>query len=196
MRLQSTRVPTRRQRAVSAAVVAPPLHRCTRTGHCSRSRCFGRRDGDCWKSRHSTSASPTIPMPEEAILGCSRGRNRTIAVVPHRRAAAGGFPGAIQQPPAPYMYSACTAQRACSLLATQSAQIGRQRPLRARVASEPIRTCVYRPNAQGLMDVLAHTTGSYPYATRASVKLQRRVSFASCASLPCDCRSCEVECEG
>ena len=137
-----------------------------------------------------------MPLPEGAILGCSRGRSRTIAVVLHRRATGSGFPGAIQQPPAPYMHPACTSQRAYSLLAAQSAQISRQRPLRARVASEPIRTRSYRPNAQVLMDVLAHTTGSYPYATRASVKLQRRVSFASCASLPCNCRSCEVECEG
>ncbi len=122
--------------------------------------------------------SHAIPMPEEAILGCSRGRNRTIAMVPHRRAAGSGFPGAIQQPPAPCMYSACTAQRTCSLLAAQSAQIGRQRPLRARVASEPIRTRGYRPNARVSVDILAHTAGSYQYATCASVKLQGRLSFA------------------
>jgi hypothetical protein len=59
LQLQSTLVPTRRQRAVSAAVVAPPPHRCSRTGHCSCSRCSGRRDGDWWKSCHSTSTSPT-----------------------------------------------------------------------------------------------------------------------------------------
>ena len=70
-------------------------------------------------------------------------------------------------------------QRACSLLAAQSAQIGRQRPLRARVASEPIRTRGYRPTAQVLVDILAHTAGSYQYATCASVKLQGRASFAS-----------------
>jgi len=155
----------RRAHAVSAALGRFDHTRCTRTGHCSRSRCFGRRDGDCWKSRHSTSASPTsptsreataaappppdflhrcarharthaqlaadcavgqaaaatsaapivshaIPMPEEAILGCSRGRNRTIAVVPHTYTAGSGFPGAIQQPPAPYMHPTCIAQRA------------------------------------------------------------------------------------
>jgi hypothetical protein len=60
---QSTLVPTRRQRAVSAAVVAPlctpPPHRCSRTGHCGCSRCSGRRDGDWWKPCHSTSTSPT-----------------------------------------------------------------------------------------------------------------------------------------
>ena len=161
----------------------------------NRARTHSRADTDAVaqhnKAKRTLRACPrpwfeshAIPLPEEAILGCSRGRNRTIAVVPHRRAAAGGFPGATQQMPAPCMYSACTAQRACSLLATQSAQIGRQRPLRARVASEPIRTCVYRPNAQGLMDVLAHTTGSYPYATGASLRPDGRVSFASCASLP------------
>ena len=36
----------------------------------------------------------------------------------------------------------------------------------------------YRPNARVLMDVFAHTAGSYQYATFASVKLQGRVSFA------------------
>ena len=50
----------------SAAFMHPVPRRCTRTGHCSRSRCFGRRDGDCWKSRHSTSASPTSPTSREA----------------------------------------------------------------------------------------------------------------------------------
>ena len=59
LQLQSTLVPTRRQRAVSAAVVAPPPHRCSRTGHCGCSRCSGRRDGDWWKSCHSTSTNPT-----------------------------------------------------------------------------------------------------------------------------------------
>ena len=59
LQLQSTLVPTRRQRAVSAAVVAPPPHRCSRTGHCGCSRCSGRRDGDWWKPCHSTSTSPT-----------------------------------------------------------------------------------------------------------------------------------------
>ena len=59
LQLQSTLVPTRRQRAVSAAVVAPPPLRCSRDGHCSCSRCSGRRDGDWWKSCHSTSTSPT-----------------------------------------------------------------------------------------------------------------------------------------
>ena len=39
------------------------------------------------------------------------------------------------------------------MLAAQSAQISRQRPLRARVASEPIWTRSYRPNAQDLMDI-------------------------------------------
>ena len=59
LQLQSTLVPTRRQRAVSAAVVAPPPHRCSRTGHCGCSRCSGWRDGDWWKSCHSTSTNPT-----------------------------------------------------------------------------------------------------------------------------------------
>ncbi len=59
LQLQPTLVRTRRQRAVSAAVVAPPPHRCSRDGHCSCPRCSGRRDGDWWKSCHSTSTSPT-----------------------------------------------------------------------------------------------------------------------------------------
>ena len=37
----------------------------------------------------------------------------------------------------------------------------------------------YRPNAQVLMDIFAHTEGSYQYASCTSVKLQGRVSFAS-----------------
>ena len=59
LQLQSTLVPTRRQRAVSAAVVAPPPHRCSRTGHCGCPRCAGRRDGDWRKPCHSRSTSPT-----------------------------------------------------------------------------------------------------------------------------------------
>ena len=59
LQLQPTLVPTRRQRAVSAAVVAPPPHRCSRDGHCGCSRCSGRRDGDWRRSCHSTSTSPT-----------------------------------------------------------------------------------------------------------------------------------------
>ena len=81
-------------------------------------------------------ASHAIPLPEEPILGCSRGLNRTIAVVPHTYATSGGFPGAIQQMPAARTHPLCEVQRACSLWAEQSAQIGRQRPLCARVASE------------------------------------------------------------
>ena len=46
----------------------PPAGRCRRScrtptaqgdGHCSYSRCSGRRDGDWWKSCHSMSTSPT-----------------------------------------------------------------------------------------------------------------------------------------
>ena len=59
LQLQSTLVPTRRQRAVSAAVVAPPPHRCSRDGHCGCPRCSARRDGGWWKPCHSTSTSPT-----------------------------------------------------------------------------------------------------------------------------------------
>ena len=55
----------------SVALITPPPPRCTRTGHCSRSRCFGRRDGDCWKSRHSTSASPTSPTSREATAAAT-----------------------------------------------------------------------------------------------------------------------------
>ena len=59
LQLQSTLVPTRRQRAVSAAVAAPPPHRCRRTGHCGCSRCSGRRNGGWRRSCHSTPTSPT-----------------------------------------------------------------------------------------------------------------------------------------
>jgi hypothetical protein len=46
-------------------------------------------------------------------------------------------------------------------------------------ASEPIWTLVNRPNAQDLVDILAHAAGSYQYATAASLRLDGRVSFAS-----------------
>ena len=57
-------------------------------------------------------------------------------MVPHTYATSGGFPGAIQQMPVARTHPLCIAQRTCSLWAEQSAQIGRQRPLSARVASE------------------------------------------------------------
>jgi hypothetical protein len=57
-------------------------------------------------------------------------------MVPRTYATSGGFPGAIQQMPAARMHPLCIAQRTCSLWAQQSAQIGRQRPLCDRVASE------------------------------------------------------------
>ncbi len=57
-------------------------------------------------------------------------------MVPHTYATSGGSPGAIQQMPAARMHPLCKAQRICSLWAELSAQIGRQRPLCARVASE------------------------------------------------------------
>ena len=50
----------------SGAWIAPPPHRCTRNGRCSWYRCSGRRDGDWWKSRHSTSTSLTSPACREA----------------------------------------------------------------------------------------------------------------------------------
>ena len=55
---------------------------------------------------------------------------------------------------------------------------------------------VYRPNAQGWMDIFAHTAGSYRCACRARLKLHGAVSFAAWGSLPSDHRACEVECEG
>ncbi len=84
-------------------------------------------------------------------------------MVPHRRAAGSGFLGAIQLPPAAHMHLACKPQRACCLQAA---------PGRSELES---RAHPYRPNAQGLMDFLAHTTGSYQYATGASVKLHEPV---------------------
>ncbi len=118
----------------------PPdfLHRCAR-----HARTHAQLAADCavGQAAAATSdvpiASHAIPMPEEAILGCSRGRNRTVSMVPHTYAASSGFPGAIQQPPAPYMCPACTSQRACSLLAAQSVQIGRQRPLQLESQVSP-----------------------------------------------------------
>jgi hypothetical protein len=62
--------------------------------------------------------------------------DRTISMVPHTYATGGGFPGEIQQLPAAHMHPLCVSHRARSLLAAQSANIGRQRPLCARVASE------------------------------------------------------------
>ena len=65
---------------------------------------------------------------------------------------------------------------ACGLRSLQiSAGRGRS-ALESRVSPW---TRVYRPNAQLLIDILAHTAGSYQYATGASVKLHEPVSFAS-----------------
>ena len=77
----------------------------------NRARTHSRADTDAIaqhnKAKRTLRACPRpwfeshdIPLPEEAILGCSRGRNRTIAVVPHTYATSGGFPGAFQQLPA------------------------------------------------------------------------------------------------
>ncbi len=52
-------------------------------------------------------------------------RIRTISMVPHTYAAGGGFPGAIQQPPAPCMHPACIAQRAHVQLAGCAARTDR-----------------------------------------------------------------------
>ena len=94
----------------------------------NRARTHSRADTDAVaqhkKAKRTLRACPrpwfeshAILLPEEAILGCSRGLDRTIAVVPHRRAAGGGFPGAIQQLPAACMHPLCNAQRTCSLWA-------------------------------------------------------------------------------
>ncbi len=61
LQLQSTLVPTRRQRAVSAAVVAPPSNRCARTGHCSSSHCSGRRRPSKATNRAGTAEQPPLP---------------------------------------------------------------------------------------------------------------------------------------
>ena len=115
----------------------PPdfLHRCARHARttCSRLRCGAGCRGDFGRTDRVSCHTDA----RGGILGCSRGRNRTVSMVPHTYAAGSGFPGAIQQPPAPYMYPACIAQRACSLLAAQSAQIGRQRPLQLESRVSP-----------------------------------------------------------
>jgi len=80
---------------------------------CSRLRCGAGCRGDFGRTDRVSCHTDA----RGGILGCSRGRNRTVSMVPHTYAAGSGFPGAIQQPPAPYMYPACIAQRACSLLA-------------------------------------------------------------------------------
>ncbi len=64
---------------------------------------------------------------------------------------------------------------ACGL-STPHKSAGRGRSaLESRVS---VVTRSYRQNAQVLMHIFAHTAGSYQYASRASVKLQGRVSFA------------------
>ena len=51
--------PAGRFRRSCCTPTAHPPHRCSRDGHCSCPRCSGRRDGDWWKSCHSTSTSLT-----------------------------------------------------------------------------------------------------------------------------------------
>ena len=100
---------------------------------CSRLRCGAGCRGDFGRTDRVSCHTDA----RGGILGCSRGRNRTVSMVPHTYAAGSGFPGAIQQPPALYMHPTCISQRACSLLAAQSAQIGRQRPLQLESRVSP-----------------------------------------------------------
>ena len=118
----------------------------------------------------------------------SHDRGRTAHIYRRQRLSRSN-PAAASSVHASYMHSTTSMKLAgCAVRTDRPAEAAP-----ARVASEPIRTRIYRPNAQGLMDVLAHTTGSYPYATGASLRPDGRVSFASCASIQCDCRSCEVD---
>ena len=76
-------------------------------------------------------------LQEEAILGCNRYQIARLALYrTHTYATRGGFPGATQQMPAARMHHLCISHRARSLWAEQSAHIGRQGPLGARVPSE------------------------------------------------------------
>ena len=80
---------SRTPRAVSAAIVliTPPSHRCSRTGHCSCSRCSGRRDPSRATSRAETQRSlrsrrmPQAPRPCTLLRfarmrRCARPRHR------------------------------------------------------------------------------------------------------------------------
>ena len=58
-----------------------PTDWCRRTGHCS---CSGRREGDWWKSRHSTSTSPP-PCP--ASREATRTRRSSLPRCVHRCAS-------------------------------------------------------------------------------------------------------------
>ena len=75
----------------SGAWIAPPPHKCTRNGLCSWYRCSGRRDGDWWKSRHSTSTSLTSPacreataaaLPPDVAHRCARARPHARTTCP------------------------------------------------------------------------------------------------------------------
>ena len=65
---------------------------------------------------------------------------------------------------------------ACGLSSPHKSACRGRSALESRVS---IWTRGYRPNAQVLMDIFAHTAGSYQCASCASVKLEGRVSFAS-----------------
>jgi hypothetical protein len=62
--------------------------------------------------------------------------DRTIAVATHAHATGGGFPDARLLLPARRVHLVCIAQGICSWHARMLTQIGRQRPLGARVACE------------------------------------------------------------
>jgi len=117
-------------------------------------------------------------LQEEPFLGSNRDRIARLAWYRTHMPPAAAFQAQCSrfQPRACIPCVNHNKHAACGLSSPhKSAGRGRS-GLESRVS---VQTRGYRPNAQVLMDIFAHTAGSYQYATSASVKLQGRVSLAS-----------------
>ena len=121
--------------------------------------------------------SHAIPLPEEPFLGSNRDRIARLARYRTHMPPAAAFQAQSSRcrPRARIPCVKNNEHAACGLsIPHKSAGRGRS-ALESRVS---VWTRGYRPNAQVLMDLFAHTAGPYHYASCASVKLQGRVSFA------------------
>jgi hypothetical protein len=117
-------------------------------------------------------------LQEGHFLGCNRDRIARLAWYRTHMPPAAAFQAQSSgcQPRARIPCVKHNDHAACGLSSPlKSAGRGRS-ALESRVS---VWTRGYRPNAQVLMDIFAHTAGSYHYASCVSVKLQGRVSFAS-----------------
>ena len=129
LQLQSPLVPTRRRRAVSAAVVAPPPRRRTRTGHCSCSRCSGRRRPSRATNRAETQ-SVLLSRRMSQACACRLLRFAWLCADAQGRGRAKGCAVPVG-PPAAAPISASAAEQV--------------RPLRCLCSAHPGRACTCTP---------------------------------------------------